>query len=230
LVQGYDSVALKADVELGGTDQKFNMLVGRTLQKEYKQSPQVVITTPLLEGTDGVEKMSKSLGNYIGIEDPPSDMFGKVMSISDDLMWRYYELLTDITPAELNELKANCDSGKLNPRDAKIGLAKTLITDFHSDTDAESAERAFIEQFSKGNKPDEIDEKTVKAMDWRIADLLFETGLVESKGEAKRLIKQGGVRIEGEKVANAGVEVSVIINKPVLIQVGKLKYLNVVGE
>lgn len=230
LVQGYDSVALESDVELGGTDQKFNMLVGRTLQREYEQEPQVVITTPLLEGTDGVEKMSKSLGNYIGIDEPANEMFGKIMSISDELMFKYYELLTDISPEELEEIRNRCGSGELNPRDAKVNLAKSIIADFHSGADAEEAERQFVEQFSKGNVPDEIEEFAVESRLWRIGDLLVETGLVESKGEAKRLIKQGGVKIDGEKPSDAGVEVDVAVDFAVLLQVGKLKYLNVVGE
>ncbi len=229
LVQGYDSVALKADVELGGTDQKFNMLVGRTLQREYEQEPQVVITTPLLEGTDGVEKMSKSMGNYIGIDEPANEMFGKVMSISDDLMFKYYELLTDLTPAELDDLRNRCTSGAMNPRDAKVELAKSIISDFHSGREADEAERQFVEQFSKGNVPDDIEKWVVDSGTWRIGDLLVETGLVESKGEAKRLIKQGGVRIDGEKAADAAVEVDLDREKEILVQVGKLKYLYVSG-
>lgn len=230
LVQGYDSVALECDVELGGTDQKFNMLMGRTLQREYDQEPQVVITTPLLEGTDGVEKMSKSLGNYIGIDEPANEMFGKVMSISDELMFKYYELLTDITPADLEDLKNRCESGALNPRDAKVDLAKRIISDFHDDNAANEAERQFVEQFSKGKLPDEIELFAVDAKRWRIGDLLIETSLVESKGEAKRLIKQGGVRINGEKVSDAAVEIDLTTGAEVLLQVGKLKYLNVVGK
>ncbi len=230
LVQGYDSVALECDVELGGTDQKFNMLMGRTLQREYEQEPQVVITTPLLEGTDGVEKMSKSLGNYIGIDEPANEMFGKVMSISDELMFKYYELLTDITPADLEDLKNRCESGALNPRDAKVDLAKRIISDFHDDNAANEAERQFVEQFSKGKLPDEIELFAVDAKRWRIGDLLIETSLVESKGEAKRLIKQGGVRINGEKVSDAAVEIDLTTGAEVLLQVGKLKYLNVVGK
>ncbi|NNE65726.1 MAG: tyrosine--tRNA ligase [Pyrinomonadaceae bacterium] len=229
LVQGYDSVALQADVELGGTDQKFNLLVGRALQREYGQEPQVVITTALLEGTDGVEKMSKSLNNYIGIDEAPGEMFGKVMSISDELMWRYFTLVTEFTKPEIEEMKNLCESGETNPRDMKIKLAKSIIEDFHSSDDADKAERNFIEQFSKGNLPEDIDEARVAASNWRIADLLVETGLVESKGEAKRLIKQGGVKLDGEKVENAAVEVEAG-SEPVMVQVGKLKYLNVLGE
>ncbi|NNF01016.1 MAG: tyrosine--tRNA ligase [Pyrinomonadaceae bacterium] len=230
LVQGYDSVALKADVELGGTDQTFNLLVGRSLQKEYEQEPQVIITTPLLEGTDGVEKMSKSLGNYIGIDEPASDMFGKIMSISDELMWRYYELLTDLGIDEINALKFKCEAGESNPRDLKIDLAKEIIGDFHTEAEANLAEANFVNQFSKGNLPDEIEEMSVASQVWRIADLLTETGLAASKGEAKRLIKQGGVKVDEEKVAHAGIEVTTDSNRDMLLQVGKLKFMKVKGN
>lgn len=230
LVQGYDSVELEADVELGGTDQTFNLLVGRSLQREYDQEPQVVITTPLLEGTDGVDKMSKSLNNYIGIDEEPSEMFGKIMSISDKLMWRYYELLTDLTPDEINALKAKCQAEETNPRDLKIDLAKTIISEFHSVEDANQAEQNFINQFSKGNLPDEIDETEVTSGEYKIANLLLETKMVESKGEAKRLIKQGGVKVNGEKVANAGVDVKIDSSEQTLLQVGKRKFLNVKGS
>jgi tyrosyl-tRNA synthetase len=230
LVQGFDSVALEADVELGGTDQTFNLLVGRSLQKEYEQEPQVIITTPLLEGTDGVEKMSKSLGNYIGIDEPPDEMFGKIMSISDELMWKYFELLTDLTPEELASMKQNCETGGMNPRDAKIRLAKLVIGDFHSEDDAEKAEQNFINRFSKGNLPDEIEETAIPAAAYKIADLLIETEMVESKGEAKRLIKQGGVRLNEEKVEHAGIEVLIDPANETLIQVGKLRFLKVRGK
>ena len=230
LVQGYDSVALEADVELGGTDQKFNLLVGRSLQREYSQDPQVVITTPLLEGTDGVEKMSKSLGNYIGIDEPPDEIFGKIMSISDELMWKYYELLTDLAPDEISSLKGRCDRGDVNPRDAKMDLAKLVISDFYARSDAQSAADNFISQFSEGNLPEEIEEATLPSGERKIADLLVEAGMVESKGEAKRLIKQGGVRIDGEKVEDAGVDVAVKPGSDVLVQVGKRNFLKLSGE
>lgn len=229
LVQGYDSVALEADVELGGTDQTFNLLVGRSLQREYEQEPQVIITTPLLEGTDGVEKMSKSLGNYIGVDEPASEMFGKIMSISDELMWKYYELLTDLSIDDISALKVQCEAEESNPRDLKIDLAKQIIKDFHSEGDAKAAEANFINQFSKGNLPDEIEEVLVASQDWKIADLLIETKMVESKGEAKRLIKQGGVRVNEEKVEHAGIEVETSSGSAVLLQVGKLKFLKVSG-
>jgi tyrosyl-tRNA synthetase len=223
LVQGYDSVALDADVELGGTDQKFNLMVGRNLQREYSQEPQVILTMPLLEGLDGVNKMSKSLNNYIGIDEEPNDMFGKVMSISDDLMWRYYELLTDLTPADIEKMKT---SGE-NPRNLKIGLAKSIIRDFHTDEAADKAEENFINQFSKGNLPDEIEETSIAAATYKLVDLLITTNLVASKGEAKRLIEQGGVRINSEKATNANADID--LKDEILLQVGKRKYLKIKG-
>ena len=229
LVQGYDSVALEADVELGGTDQTFNLLVGRSLQREYGQDPQVIITTPLLEGTDGVEKMSKSLGNYIGIDEAPGEIFGKVMSISDDMMWKYFELLTDRSIDEIESMKANCESGGANPRDFKIDLAKSIIRDYHPAEEADIAEQNFVNQFSKGNLPEDIDEVRITSGDFKIANLLVETGMVDAKGEAKRLIKQGGVKVDGVKVEHAGIDVS-IGSEQVLLQVGKRKFVRVSGE
>ena len=230
LVQGYDSVALKADVELGGTDQTFNLLMGRNLQREYEQEAQIVITTPLLEGTDGVDKMSKSLGNYIGIDEEPNEIFGKIMSISDEMMWKYFELLTDLNIDQINDLKLKCEAGEKNPRDAKIDLAKRIIADFHSEKDANEAEQNFINQFSKGNLPDEIEEIEIASGSYKIADLLVDTNLVESKGEARRLIKQGGVKIDEEKPEHAGIEVEINLLKETLLQVGKRKFLKVKGK
>ncbi len=230
LVQGFDSVALEADVELGGTDQTFNLLVGRSLQREYDQDPQVIITTPLLEGTDGVEKMSKSLGNYIGIDEPADEMFGKVMSISDELMWRWYPLLTDLGEEEIDSLKARSESGELNPRDAKINLAKSIIRDFHSDEDANSAEQNFINQFSKGNLPDDIETVELDSGNYLIADLLVESGIITSKGEAKRMIKQGAVKIDDSKIETAGIKIKISQNKESIAQVGKRKYRKIIGK
>ena len=226
LVQGYDSVALHSDVELGGTDQKFNLLMGRSLQREFDQEPQVVITTPLLEGLDGVQKMSKSLGNYIGIEEPPGEMFGKVMSISDELMWRYYELLTDVAPDEIAALKSRCESGEENPRNAKVRLAKLIIKDFHSAGASDEAEEEFNKRFVKKEVPDEIEETTLSGGTYRLPDLLTATGMAGSKGEAKRLIEQGGVKIDGEKATNSAAEIDVSTDA-ILIQVGKRKFLRV---
>ena len=227
LVQGYDSVALNADVELGGTDQKFNLLVGRNLQREYSQEPQVVLTTPLLEGTDGVQKMSKSLGNYIGIADAPNEMFGKIMSISDDLMWRYFELLTDLSADEILALKTKCESGEENPRNAKVELAKRIIKDFHSVSEAGEAEEEFNRRFVKKEIPDDIEEMSLSSQVYKLADLLFQTNLAASKGEARRLVEQGGVKIDGEKVLNSQAEIELNAGKNFMIQVGKRKFLRV---
>jgi tyrosyl-tRNA synthetase len=221
LVQGYDSVALNADVELGGTDQKFNLMVGRNLQREYGQEPQVILTMPLLEGLDGVNKMSKSLNNYIGIEETPFEMFGKVMSISDELMWRYYELLTDTTPAEIERMKT---SGE-NPRNLKANLAKLIIRDFHSQAAANEAEEEFNRRFVKKEIPDEIEETVMPAGSYNIADLLVQTNLTASKSEARRLIEQGGVKMNGEKISNTKAEIN--LQNEIILQVGKRKFLKV---
>jgi tyrosyl-tRNA synthetase len=199
LTQAYDSVALEADVELGGTDQKFNLLMGRNLQREYGQESQVAMITPILEGTDGVQKMSKSLGNYIGINEPPQEIFGKVMSISDDLMWRYYELLTDLRTGEIAALRKAASNNEVNPRDLKIDLAKRIITDFHSASAADDAESHFKRIFVRKELPDEIEERTVPPAVWELKSLLVELGLASSKAEARRLIEQGGVYVDGER-------------------------------
>jgi tyrosyl-tRNA synthetase len=225
LVQGYDSVALEADVELGGTDQKFNLLSGRNLQREYQQEPQVVITTPLLEGLDGVQKMSKSYANYIGIDEPAGEMFGKVMSISDDLMWRYYELLTDLGPSQISDLRSQIEAGE-NPRNIKVALAKLIIADFHSQADANAAEDEFNRRFVQKEVPDEVEEKSVAAGPHSLAQLLADTGLATSKGEARRLIEQGGVKVNGEKATAANADIDVTADG-VLLQVGKRKFLKI---
>ena len=226
LVQGYDSVALDADVELGGTDQKFNLLVGRDLQREYDREPQVVITTPLLEGTDGVQKMSKSLGNYIGIDEPPQEMFGKIMSISDDLMWRYYELLTDSTIGEIEQMKT---SGA-NPRDLKINLAKLIIKDFHSPELADEAEREFVERFRHKQRPANIEECAVKAGEWDARKLLVRVGLASSMAEAKRFINDGAIKINEERLFSKDSTITVTEEEKVLLQRGKLHFLYVRGK
>lgn len=223
LVQGYDSVALNSDIELGGTDQKFNLLMGRNLQREFGQDPQVVVTTPLLEGLDGVNKMSKSLNNYIGIDESPNDMFGKVMSISDDLMWRYYDLLTDLSPEKIDSLKSDIEAGK-NPRDLKVNLAKLIIKDFHSAEDAQAAESEFNRRFVKKEVPDKMPEVAVAEQVYKLADLVVASGLVETKGEAKRLIEQGGVKVNGEKATAAATEIGLSSGESVILQVGKLKF------
>ena len=190
----------------------------------------MIMTTPLLEGLDGVQKMSKSLGNYIGIEEPPNDMFGKVMSISDELMWRYYELLTDLGEAEISDLRSKCESGSANPRDVKVNLAKLIIRDFHSQKHAEGAEEEFNRRFVKKEVPDEIEERSVAVGSYRLPDLLVETGLAASKGEAKRLIEQGGVRINGEKANAFSAELKITNGDSILLQSGKLRFLRITGE
>lgn len=202
LIQGYDSVALKADVELGGTDQKFNLLVGRQMQENYGQEPQVVITLPILEGLDGVQKMSKSLGNYIGITDPPDEMFGKIMSVSDDLMWRYFELLSQRDMSEIQTWQRDVQEGA-NPRDIKFELGLELVTRFHSAGQARHALDTFIARFQRGALPDDISEMRLACGEdgaLTIASLLKAAGLVKSTSEAIRMIEQGAVRIDGERI------------------------------
>lgn len=222
LLQGYDSVALEADVELGGTDQKFNLLVGRELQKARGLKPQVAMTLPLLEGLDGEKKMSKSLGNYIGISESPDEMFGKVMSISDDLMWRWYDLLSFRSLEDIADLKQQVAEGR-NPRDVKILLAKELIERFHDQAAADAAEQTFIERFQKGAMPDEMPEFTFEG-ELPIANLLKEANLVASTSEALRMIKQGGVKIDGEKLDDAKL---VVAASTAVYQVGKRKFAKV---
>jgi tyrosyl-tRNA synthetase len=226
LVQGYDSVALKADVELGGTDQKFNLLVGRQLQQDFGQDPQIVMTTPLLEGLDGVQKMSKSLDNYIGITDAPGEMFGKIMSISDDLMWRYFEVLSFRTLDDIKRLKKAVAEG-MNPRDAKFELGQEIVARFHSDAAADGARQEFIARFQKGAMPDEIPDKALDSQDGKlgIAHLLRDAGLVSSTSEAFRMIKQGAVKIDGERVGDRGLEIEA--GSTHVYQVGKRKFARV---
>lgn len=229
LTQAYDSVALEADVELGGTDQKFNLLLGRNLQREYGQESQIAVITPLLEGTDGVQKMSKSLGNYIGINELPREMFGKVMSISDELMWRYYLLLTDKTATEIERLKQDASEGTLNPRMAKVELAKLMITDFHSAAAATAAEAEFDRIFKMRELPEDIERRTTPAQRWKASRLLVECNLAPSMAEARRLIEQGGVRVDGERVSQTDAEIDLKPNEEILIQVGKRRYLRLIG-
>ncbi len=226
LVQGWDSVALQSDVELGGTDQRFNLLMGRELQKSEGQRQQTVLMMPLLEGLDGVQKMSKSLGNYIGITDAPNDMFGKVMSISDDLMWRYYELLSFRPKAEIDELKAQVQQGA-NPRDCKIELAKELIARFHTEQDAEAAHNDFIQRFQKNQIPDEMPvfDFTVNQEGLKIANVLKDANLTSSTSDAMRMIKQGAVKLDGEKVSDT--KFSFTSEQEVVLQVGKRKFARV---
>ena len=226
LVQGYDSVAMKADVELGGTDQKFNLLVGRELQRQYGQEQQVVMTMPVLEGLDGVNKMSKSLGNYIGITDAPNDMFGKIMSISDEFMWRYFELLSFRPLTELKRFKQDVEQGA-NPRDLKFLLAEELIARFHSQSAAVGAREDFIARFQKGAMPDEMDEISLVAegTGMPIASLLKAAGLISSTSDALRMIQQGGVKVDGIKVEDRNL----LIEKGItaVFQVGKRKFAKI---
>lgn len=222
LLQGYDSVHLKADVELGGTDQTFNLLIGRELQKSEGQKPQVAVTLPLLVGLDGEKKMSKSLGNYIGVNDAPNEMFGKVMSISDELMWDWYDLLSFRPLSEIAQFKQEVAQGR-NPRDVKVLLAKEITARFHSEAEAEAAEQAFINRFQKGALPDEMPEFTFEG-EMGLANLLKEAGLVSSTSEAMRMVQQGGVKIDGEKVENAK---AIISSSTAVYQVGKRKFARV---
>ena len=226
LVQGYDSVAMKADVELGGTDQKFNLLVGRQLQQAYGQQPQIVVTMPLLEGLDGVQKMSKSLGNYVGITDPPADMFGKLMSISDDLMWRYFELLSFRSATDIAALQKAAGEGR-NPRDIKIELAMEIIERFHDGAAAEKARDEFIARFSRGEIPDEMSECELATENGElgIANVLRGAGLTASNAEGFRMLQQGAVRVDGVKVADR--DLALKAGATYIIQVGKRKFAKV---
>lgn len=231
LIQGYDSVVMKADVELGGTDQKFNLLVGRQLQEVYGQAPQVVITMPILEGLDGVQKMSKSLNNYIGIADAPDEMFGKIMSISDELMWRYFELLSFETMSVINNYKNKCSSGQENPRNIKFELAKEIVGRFHGGKAiGEQALQNFISRFQKGDMPEQIQEISLKidVDSYPIANLLKDAGILESTSEAVRMIKQGAVKIDGEKISDTKLVIAAGSNH--VYQVGKRKFARIYLE
>jgi tyrosyl-tRNA synthetase len=222
LMQGYDSVALKSDLELGGTDQKFNLLMGRHLQAEYGQEPQCILTMPLLEGLDGVEKMSKSKNNYIGVTEDPNTMFAKVMSISDVLMWRWFTLLSARSTADIDKLKAEVEGGR-NPRDAKVLLAKEITTRFHSAAAADAAEQDFVNR-SKGGVPDEIPEVTLSGAPLGIAQLLKQANLAPSTSEANRLIEGGGVRVDSSVVSDKGLKLAA---GTYVVQVGKRKFARV---
>ncbi|MGH8414161.1 MAG: tyrosine--tRNA ligase, partial [Gammaproteobacteria bacterium] len=226
LAQGYDSVALKADVELGGTDQKFNLLVGRQLQEAYGQKPQVILTMPILEGLDGVQKMSKSLDNYVGISEPPNEMFGKLMSISDELMWRYFELLSFRPANEIEKYKRAIKTGA-NPRDIKFLLAEEIVTRFHSVAAAKAAREEFIARFQKGVLPEDMPEHRIHAdgKDMPLVQILKQCKLTSSTSEANRMLAQGGVRIDGEKVTDRSLKLAA--GKTYVLQVGKRKFARV---
>ena len=229
LVQGWDSVEMQADVELGGTDQKFNLLVGRELMKAEGMEPQVILTMPILEGLDGVQKMSKSLDNYIGIDDAPNDMFGKIMSVSDDLMWRYFELLSFRPMQEINQFQHDVRAGA-NPRDIKFLLAQEIISRFHDAAAAESAKQDFITRFTRGAMPDEMPETTLNLEHDRIgiAALLKQAGLTSSTSESFRMIQQGAVKLDGEKVSDRGLELE--RGSVLVAQVGKRKFARITLE
>jgi tyrosyl-tRNA synthetase len=226
LVQGYDSVAMKADVELGGTDQKFNLLVGRQLQQAYGQPPQIVFTMPLLEGLDGVQKMSKSLGNYVGITDPPGEMFGKLMSVSDDLMWRYFELLSFRPTGEIDALREAVAEGK-NPRDVKFELAREIVARFHDAAAAEAAKSEFVSRFRDGAMPEDMEEVRLRSPDegLGLADVLRQAQLTASNSEAFRMIAQGAVRVDGDRVEDRGARLGA---GTYVLQVGKRRFARVV--
>ncbi len=226
LVQGYDSVALKVDVECGGTDQKFNLLVGRELQRDYGQEPQVVITVPILEGLDGVKKMSKSLDNYIAIDEAPDEMFGKIMSISDDLMWRWFDLLSFMPEEDIAKLKQEMEDGK-NPRDIKFVLAEELVDRFHQEGDGKKCKEEFLNRFQKGNMPEEIESISVNLSEDQIllVNLLKNTNMIASISEGNRLIKQGGIKINSEKVIDPKLLISSGTEN--IYQVGKRKFLKI---
>jgi len=227
LMQAYDSVMLKADVELGGTDQRFNLLMGRNLQKEYGQEPQVALMMPILEGLDGVQKMSKSLGNYIGIDEPPREMYGKTMSLADDLMLRYFELVTAVSLDELRSIEAGLKDGSMHPRDVKMRLAREIVTQYHGQEAALAAEEEFKRIFQQKDLPDEVPEFKVtgdmleKGEIW-LPKLIARSGMASSTSEARRLILQGGVKVDGEKVTDAGINIRPVPG--MVIQVGKRKF------
>ena len=226
LIQGYDSVAMKSDIELGGTDQKFNLLVGRDLQRAYKMEPQNIITMPLLEGTDGVQKMSKSLGNSIGVMDSPGEMFGKIMSISDDLMWRYFELLSDIAASDLKTFRDQAVSGEMNPKHIKVQLGKELVTRYHSEDAAEQAAQEFENVFKDKNLPTDIPTiKTWGAEPRWIGKVLVDSKVCPSTSDAKRMIKQGAVSVDGEKVTDENLALNG--DQEYMIKVGKKRFLKI---
>jgi tyrosyl-tRNA synthetase len=233
LVQGYDSVALEADVELGGTDQKFNLLVGRTLQREYGQEPQVILTMPLLEGTDGVQKMSKSLGNHIGISEPPDEIYGKTMSVADELMWKYFALATEVAETEIDRLRSGVESGGLHPKQAKQRLAREIVTLYHGQAEALAAEKRFEKVFARKELPDEMPRLVIKQSDmsggkvW-VVKMLVQAGFAGSNAEARRLIQQGGVRINQQEITLDNSDVSVK-NRDVL-QAGKRRFVQITIE
>lgn len=237
LMQAYDSVALRADVEMGGTDQKFNLLVGRDIQREYGQEPQIIMTTPLLEGTDGVEKMSKSLGNYIGITEPPKEIFGKIMSVSDPLMFRYYELLTDVSLAQIEKWKKEVTEGHAHPRDLKAQLARTIVTDFWGKEEGAAASEEFDRIFKHKETPADIRVESVKLGDAKTAEterslinIMMGLKIFPSRGEAKRVMQQGGVYLDGQRIEDINFQLDVAGQKEHVLKIGKKKFYKFIIE
>ena len=228
LIQGYDSVALQSDVELGGTDQKFNLLMGRELQREWGQSPQCILTMPLLEGLDGVNKMSKSLGNYIGISEPADEIFGKIMSVSDELMIRYYELLSDMSLAELERLKTGLKDHSLHPMAAKKALGREIVSRFHGPGAGEAAEENFVRRFKENEIPDEMPQVSYNLLDGSVllAKAMTEAGLTKSNGEGRRAIDGGGVKLDGEKVSDTNLELTAVGEH--VVQIGRRRFARIV--
>ena len=227
IMQAYDSVALKADVELGGTDQKFNLLVGRDIQKEYGQKPQIVLTMPLLEGTDGIEKMSKSLDNYIGITEPPEEIYGKVMSISDSLMYRYYELLTDIPISQIQDYRKKAEREEINPRDLKAKLAKSIVKDFCGREESEKAAQEFDRVFKQNQAPSEMEKIDLETEKIPLVDLLTEKSIFSSRGEAKRAIRQGGVYIDKNRIKDIAFTIDLTNNDEIILKIGKKRFYKI---
>jgi tyrosyl-tRNA synthetase len=225
LCQGYDSVSIEADIELGGTDQKFNLLVGRELMREFKMEPQCVMMLPILEGTDGVRKMSKSFGNYIGITETPKQIFGKAMSIPDELITKYFELVTDTFPHKIEEYKMALHEGTINPRDVKFDLAKTIVRMYHSPESAQKTADDFEKVFTKKELPKQIKQVKVKQKEMNIIDLLVETKLMSSRGEAKRKIREGAIDVNGKRIED--INATVKLTKPIIVRAGKHKFLKV---
>lgn len=228
LCQGYDSVAMQTDLELGGTDQKFNLLVGRDLQGAYGQEAQSILTMPILEGLDGVNKMSKSLDNYIGVNESPKDMFGKTMRVSDDLMYKYYELLTSITPTELSQLKTDVAEKRKHPREVKVNLAKTLVARFHSQAAAQAAEDEFNRIFVDKGMPDQIEEFKTTAQSIGLVQLMTLAGMTPSNGEATRLIQGGGVQIDQQKISDTKLKLDLKAGQELVVKAGKKKFVKIV--
>ncbi|MDH4217736.1 MAG: tyrosine--tRNA ligase [Candidatus Aminicenantes bacterium] len=230
IMQAYDSVALEADVELGGTDQKFNLLVGRDIQREFQQEPQIVMTMPLLEGLDGVEKMSKSLDNYVGITEPPNEIYGKIMSISDPLMFRYYELLTDIPVSQIEDWRKEIRDERTHPKDLKSNLAKMIVSDFWSEEEAESVAQEFERVFKRKEIPKDIEQIDIPAQKASLIELLVERNILPSRGEAKRLVRQGGVYLDGRRVEDIESKLDFSKKNEYILKIGKRRFFKLVGK